>query len=301
MLAIGVDIGGTKIATQVFDDQWTPFVKPRVQTLQDYDELLHVLKSEVAWARAQGAVDAPVGIAAPGLVNARSGLLFAANLCASGRAFPADIAQALGTPITYLNDGRAQAVSEACLGAGKDYRRVMALILGTGVGGGYVVDGHVAPAPQTPVGEFGHIAAPARLIAQNDLPLLPCGCGRMGCIESYIAGPGLVRLAQHMTGATLTAEEIAERRQHAMRPVWQVWCALVADLLCTAVLTLDPDVITLGGGLSKVPGVIADLTAAAEDAILEGVSLPPLVLAEGGDASGARGAAYAAWLEQNDG
>ena len=298
MTAIGIDLGGTKIETQVFDKEWSVLAQQRTTTPKDYVELVGVVVDQITWAHQQAGAKAPVGIGAAGLINPRTGHALTANLSATGRPFPADIEQAVKHPVTYMNDCRALALSEAVFGKGKGHRTVMALILGTGVGGGICVDQRILQGPTLTGGEFGHTSAPAHLIAKHELPIQQCGCGRLGCIETFIAGPGLQWLATHMTGKDLSPTQIAAERAGEMAPVWQLWCELTADLLHSLTLTVDPDVIVLGGGLSKMEGVIDDLAKAASGAQLGDFGTPPLALAQGGDTSGARGAAYAAWQAQ---
>lgn len=295
MSAIGIDLGGTKIETQIFDDAWAVVARKREDTPQEYDALVAVVAAQVSWGLGQTGADTPIGIGAAGRINPIDGLALTANLVATGRPFPEDIAQAVGRKVTYVNDSQALALSEAVFGQGKEHRTVMALILGTGVGGGISVDRRILQGPTLTGGEFGHTSAPAQLVSQHGLPVWQCGCGRIGCIETYIGGPGLVRLAKHMTGQDLTTNQIAAACGGVTAPVWQVWCALAADLLHTLTLTADPDLIVLGGGLSQIDGIVDDLTAAAKAAQLPTFGTPPLVLAEGGDTSGGRGAAYAAW------
>ncbi len=301
MSAVGIDLGGTKIETQVFDDHWSVVARQRCETPSNYAGLVGAMADQIAWAEQTAGQAAPVGIGAAGLVNPVDGLALTANLAATGHPFPADIAAATGRRITYVNDCRAMALSEAIFGQGKGKRIVMALILGTGVGGGICVDGRILEGPTMTGGEFGHTSAPAHLVAQYNLPILTCGCGRLGCIETYIAGPGLSRLSAHFTGETLSPPEIAAERYGKTAQVWQAWCALTADLLHSLTLTADPDVIVLGGGLTHIQGLTGDLKAAAEQAQLANFRTPPLVLAQGGDTSGARGAAYAAWQAEQDG
>ncbi len=299
MIAAGIDLGGTKIEAQVFDPEWNVSARRRVTTPSVYPDLVHAIADQIAWAEAQCPLDVPIGIGAAGLINPQTGLALTANICASGHPLPADIAAAAGRPITYINDCRALALSEAVFGAGRVHRTVVSLILGTGVGGGVAHDGVLHSGPAQVGGEFGHTAAPAHLVAAHDLPILECGCGRMGCAETYIAGPGLSRLAKTLTGLDLTPVEIGERRKGDMADVWSLWCDLVADLLRNLVLTVDPDVVVFGGGLSKFPDLIKDLTPAVQSAQIGDVAIPVLSLAEGGDTSGARGAAYAAWQAQD--
>ncbi len=301
MTTAGLDIGGTKIEVQVFDADWAECTKRRVPTPKGYNDLVAAVADQIAWAEAEAGPLAAVGVGAAGLVNPQTGLALTANLPASDRPFPADIEAASGRKITYVNDCRALALSEAVFGVGQGHRVVMALIIGTGIGGGIAVNGGLLPGPTATGGEFGHIAAPAHVVAEQGLPVFDCGCGRKGCIETYVAGPGLARLGQHMLGREMTAPEIAEGRRGETRAVWTLWCQLAAEMIHGLTLTVDPDVIVLGGGLSSVPGVVDDLMAAAQAAQIRGFGAAPVVLAQGGDASGARGAAYAAWKEMTDG
>ena len=173
------------------------------------------------------------------------------------------------------------------------------LILGTGIGGGLAIDGRLIPGPSMVGGEFGHMPGPAHLYVAQNLPVIRCGCGRMGCHETMIAGPGITRLALALTGRALTPPELAALKDTdaGAAQVWQVWCALVAELLITLTMTVDPAAIVLGGGLSQIPGLTADLTTALKAAQLPGFAIPAILLAQGGDASGARGAAFAALTE----
>jgi predicted NBD/HSP70 family sugar kinase len=298
--AIGIDLGGTKMEAQVFDDAWSVAARRRRDTPKDYAELVTELADLIRWADAQTSGTVPVGIGAAGLVNPKTGLALTANLVATGQPFPADIARTVERPVTYVNDCRALALSEAIFGQGKGRRTVMALILGTGVGGGIAVDGSILQGPTHTGGEFGHTSAPAHLVAKHDLPIWRCGCGRMGCIETYIAGPGLARLAKHILGTDLTTVEIAARRDIDTGPVWQVWCDFGADLLHSLTLTADPDLIVLGGGLTHIDGLVEDLSGTARRAQIGDFAVPEIVLAQGGDTSGARGAAYAAWQAHHD-
>jgi predicted NBD/HSP70 family sugar kinase len=300
MSAIGIDLGGTKMEAQVFDDAWSVIARERRDTPRDYADLVHDVADLIAWAqdRAEGAV--PVGIGAAGLINPNTGLALTANLVATGHPFPADIEKAAGRSVTYVNDCRAMALSEAVFGKGQGYGTVMAVILGTGVGGGIAVNGAILQGPTMTGGEFGHTSAPAHLVKNHNLPVWKCGCGRMGCIETYIAGPGLSRLAKHMTGQDMSPPDIAEQRHGNMADVWLAWCDLTADMLHSLTLTVDPDVTVLGGGLSHIDGIVDELNAATRRAQIGDFGVPPITLAQGGDTSGARGAAYAAWQAQSN-
>ncbi|WP_294229001.1 ROK family protein [uncultured Shimia sp.] len=299
MTVAGIDLGGTKCEVRLFDAEWNEVARHREPTPKSYDALVKTVADQVAWAEAESGEKLPVGIGAAGLINPQTGLALTANLPATDKPFPADINDAVGRHITYVNDCRALALSEAVFGAGKGQHIVMSLILGTGIGGGIVVDQSLLQGPTLTGGEFGHTSAPAHIVSRHNLPIRRCGCGRLGCIETYVAGPGLVALAETLTGQKVTPPEIAARRHDDMAEVWDVWCTLAAEMIHSLTLTADPDVIVLGGGLSQIDGMIQDLSVAAQKAQIGDFSTARLTLAQGGDSSGARGAAYAAWQETN--
>jgi N-acetylglucosamine kinase len=299
MTSAGIDLGGTKIEAQVFAPDWTMLDRRRVDTPRDYNGLLAAMADLIAWIDATTGAKPAIGVAAAGLVNPATGLAYTANLPATGQPFPADISHVAGRHVTYVNDCRALTLSEAIFGAAKGLTPVVGLILGTGIGGGVAVEGRLIPGPAMVGGEFGHTYAPAHLVAQHGLPIVKCGCGRMACIETLIAGPGLTRIAETIIGRAMSPRDIVAAKatdQKAAR-TYDIWCALVAELLMTLTFTIDPAAIVLGGGLSNIPGLIADLTAAQSAVQLPGFATPRLLLAQGGDSSGARGAAYAAQQE----
>lgn len=290
MKAVGLDLGGTKIEAQVFDDDWQVGQRERVATPKGYDDLVEAVAGLIARTE-RG--DVPVGIAAAGLVNPSTGLAYTANLPATDRTFPADIAAALGRDVSYVNDCRAMTLSEAIFGAARGRSPVVGLILGTGVGGGIAVDGRLLESPAGVGGEFGHMAAPAHIVAAHNLPVVRCGCGRIGCIETYLAGPGLTRLAEHFLGQSLEPRKLADAPDAGQ--VWEVWTDFASELLMTLTMTVDPDCVVLGGGLSLIDGVAPRLQEALQRKQFRGFGVPEVLLAEGGDTSGARGAAFAAW------
>ncbi|MEP3297335.1 MAG: ROK family protein [Pseudoruegeria sp.] len=296
MKVSGIDLGGTKMELQLFDEDWKVVAKERRPTPNTYGALVTGLVDLIAWGDEAAGGTVPVGIGAAGLLNPQTGLVLTANLCASGQPLPGDVATAIGRDITYINDCRALALSEAVFGAGQGHHSVMSLILGTGVGGGSVVGGELLQGPTLTGGEFGHTSAPAHLLAKYNLPLLPCGCGRQACVECYISGPGMEQIAKVITGKTMTAPTIAalKHTDAQAQKVWEIWCDLTADLILSMTLTADPDVIVIGGGLSKIEGICDILHKATATAQIGDFGAPPILLAQGGDASGARGAAYAA-------
>lgn len=301
IIAAGIDLGGTKSEVQLFSKDWEMVTHQRIETPKTYDGLVTAVGSQVRWAKEQAGRSIPIGIGAAGLIDAQ-GRAFTANLPAKGRTLPHDIASTADHPVTYVNDCRALALSEAVFGAGRDIPRVMALILGTGVGGGVAQNGKLWQGLTGCGGEFGHSSASAAILAHYELPLFSCGCGRSACIESYISGPGLVRIALAKTGRTLSTHDIAQLKNTDpdIAAVWQIWVELTADLLLSLVFSIDPNIVVLAGGLSQIQGVCDDLHTQLQSSQLSGFDVPRIVTAQGGDASGARGAALAAWQGGSD-
>lgn len=275
------------MAAQVFDDTWACVAESRVETPETYPALVGAVADLVRWSDADS-----IGIASAGLVDPRTGVMSAANLALNGHRFPADLAQALGQQVPLINDARAMVLAEAVFGAGRTASRVIGLTLGTGVGGGATADGALLAGQSGLGGEFGHMAAPADVVAKWNLPLVTCGCGRVGCIETLISGPGLTRLADHLLGFAMSPRHVAEARDDTALPVWRAWCELVARHVSDLCLAFGPEMVVLGGGLSKVAGIAEDVAQALSAVHLPGVPVPKVTVATGGDAAGAKGAAY---------
>jgi N-acetylglucosamine kinase len=298
MNAAGIDLGGTKIEAQVFREDWTLAGRQRWPTPKDYPALVQAMTDAIRWCETHGE-NLPIGISAAGLINPVTGLALTSNLPATGKPFPADITATAGRPIAWINDCRALTLSEATLGAAKGADPAVGLILGTGVAGGVVTGGKLLPSPARTGGEFGHFPLAAAPLIAHNLPLLACGCGRKACVETYLSAPGLARIAAHLTGQTHSPESIVADRgaTPAFQMAWDIWLDLATEFLVTLCFTLDPQVIVLGGGLSRAPGLTDDLTTRLTKATLTGFPIPAIRLAEGGDASGARGAAIHAFNE----
>jgi N-acetylglucosamine kinase len=292
MIAAGIDLGGTKIEAQVFAADWSLAARHRWPTPRDYSDIVRAMATATHWCKAHGPA-IPIGISAAGLVNPATGLALTSNLPATGHPFPADIAAAAGREIAWINDCRALTLSEATLGAAKGADPAVGLILGTGVSGGVVTKGALMAAHARVGGEFGHFPLAAGPLLTHGLPLLTCGCDRKGCVETYLSAPGLARIAAHLTGQIHAPETIVAGRAttEAFAKSWEIWLDLATEFLVTLCFTLDPEVIVIGGGLSRAPGLTRDLTNRLTKAMFAAFPIPTIRLAEGGDASGARGAA----------
>jgi len=299
-VAGGIDLGGTKIEAKLFDPEWNCIVSKRVPTpTQSYDELLSALAGVVGWLEKEaGRQDLPIGIGHPGYQSRSTGIAVTSNLPATGKRFSADLTDRIGRDLVFENDCNCLALSEAVLGAGKPYGSVFGLVLGTGVGAGYCANGKLVSGRNGTSGECGHIAISSNVLQECGLEALTCGCGRVGCYETYLAGPGMSRLAKHVTGESISAKLVAERASQGdadMLKVLQIWSRIAADLVATLQCIIDPECIVLGGGLSKIPGITEIFTASLEGNLLPETEPPAVLLAQNGDSSGTRGAALAAY------
>ena len=298
MIAAGIDLGGTKIEAQLFDVMWNCKQKIRLVTPKTYESLLSTLHEAVQWVSSHQK-GLPIGIGAAGIISKKSGQTLTANLPASGERLSLDIKDLSQRSFTYLNDSRAFTLSEAVFGSAIGYDLVAGLTLGTGTGGGLVSGGRLLSDPAGIGGEFGHISAPAHLVNFYDLPTFNCGCGRKGCFETLVSGPGMERIAEVVTGHKISPLDIDKNRttDAGLEQVWKIWCDIVAELCLTIDYIVNPDVIVIGGGLSNMRKITSSIKESMEKAQLKGFGVPDLILAQDGETSGARGAAYAAWLQ----
>ena len=298
----GIDLGGSKIEAALFDAELNLLIKQRIATPRGaYADLLDALMRQCEWLQAQaGDAQLPLGMGVPGLVDRRTGLATTANLSAMGQPLQADLNARLGRPLVMENDCKCFALSEAVGGAGADADVVFGLILGTGVGGGVCRQSSLMLHHNGLAGEVGHMALPAHVVAQWQLPVLACGCGRVGCYETLISGPGMSRLCQHLAGMDKSPREIAQGHADgdaALSRVFTVWLALLAELIHSIQLVIDPDCVVLGGGLSSIPGVAALLAQEFAAHQLPGLLAPSFFSARFCDSSGVRGAALLAQSE----
>ncbi|MDR3374954.1 MAG: ROK family protein [Ancalomicrobiaceae bacterium] len=294
-LVAGIDVGGTKIESVLFGSDFQRLAERRIAVCRDdYATFLDQLETESRWLADRAGGPIPLGIGMPGIAVDRRGLAFTANLPAMGQPLSRDLAARLGRVVALVNDCKAFALSEARGGAGEGFRTVFGLIIGTGVGGGLVVDGKLATGLNGLPGEVGHIGIPAALLAALKLPTPSCGCGRLGCYETLASGPGLTRILAARTGRILSPQDIVAASDDEAAAAFEAWLTIVAELLYTLQLTCDPEVIVLGGGLSRIEGIAARLEAAYARRAMNNTRVAAIRVARFGDASGARGAALVA-------
>jgi len=295
MLRIGIDLGGSKIEVIALGPDGGERLRRRVATPQDDYEatLLAVRELVVTVERDQGA-RGTVGVGIPGAESLASGLVKNANsTCLIGRSLRKDLEALLQREVRLANDANCFALSEARDGAGRDAEVVFGVILGTGVGGGIVVRGQIVNGANAIAGEWGHNPLP--LPGADDLPLPPCYCGRDGCIETYLSGPGLARDHAVRTGESLAPPQITARAQ-AGDPVCEAtlrrYEARLGRALAGVINILDPQVIVLGGGLSNLERLYRNLPDSCGPHVFSDVFCTRILPPVHGDSSGVRGAAW---------
>ena len=297
---LGIDLGGTKIAGIVLDRAGTTLAEARVAAPRgDYRTTSEAVAALVLRLEAEAGLPCTVGIGMPGSLSPATGLVRNANShWLNGLPFGADLAQRLARPLRIENDANCLAVSEAIDGAGAGARVVWAVILGTGVGSGIAIDGRVLTGHNGIAGEWGHGPLPEP--RDDERPGPDCYCGRRGCVETWLSGPGLAADHGRRHGGALPAEAIVTAGR-AGDPAAQATLAVHLDRLGRAaaqvINLLDPDVIVIGGGLSRIPELIAGLPAAIAPHIFSDAFDTPVRASRHGDASGVRGAA---WLWEAD-
>jgi predicted NBD/HSP70 family sugar kinase len=295
-LRVGIDLGGTKIEAIALDGRGRALARLRVPTpAGDYEATIHALRDLVLRLEAEAGVTGTVGVGTPGSPSPRSGLMRNCNsVCLNGRALQADLEQSLGRPVRLANDADCFALSEATDGAGAGARSVFGVILGTGTGGGIVVDGRLLAGPNGVAGEWGHNPLPwAR---DDERPGPPCYCGKQGCIETFLSGSGLSRAYAAASGREAPAAEVArlaaEGGDAAAASALESYADRLARGLASVINVLDPDVIVLGGGLSAVADLYRRVPAIWGRYVFSDVVRTRLSPPAHGDASGVRGAAW---------
>jgi fructokinase len=297
-MRIGVDLGGTKIEAIALGADGTILARHRVPTpIGDYAGTLDAVAGLIGKIEQQLGGQGSVGVGTPGAISSKTGLIKNSNSTVLiGKQLDQDLAAKLQRPVRLANDANCFALSEATDGAGVGARVVFGVILGTGVGGGIVVEHKILVGRNDIAGEWGHNPLPWP--RTEELPGAPCYCGKSGCIETFLSGRGLAHAYMAATGKTLGAEEIA-RAASAGEPQASACLDLYADRLArglTAVINvLDPDVIVLGGGLSNIAKLYDELPARIATYAFSDAIDTPIMRARHGDSSGVRGAA---WLWQ---
>ena len=290
---LGIDLGGTKTEILVLDPEEQTVYQQRVTTpAQSYDAILDLISTLVREAETELGLRASVGIGIPGAISPRTGLLRNSNtVCLNGRPFASDLEARLEREVRIENDANCFALSEARGGAGREHPVVFGVIIGTGTGGGLVVDGKLVNGPHAISGEWGHNPLPW----QRSIDGSPsCYCGKNGCIETFLSGPGLEHNYRLRFGESRSSHDItagATAGDDACEAMMALYHDQMARSLAQLINILDPHAIVLGGGMSNIDSIYDEVPKLLPAYVFSDFVETPLLAAARGDASGVYGAA----------
>lgn len=297
-MKVGIDLGGTKIEIAVLDDANQLVLRERVATPQgNYVATCDAIIALVNQVRQQFGHFDGLGIAIPGAVSKKTGRIKNANsTCLIGQDLQGDLQKALGIDVVLANDANCLALSESADGAAAGADVVFAVIIGTGCGGGLVVNGQIINGVNAIAGEWGHNPLPWLKV---DTKSFECYCGLTDCIETFLSGPGLAARFQARTGCAVTAQSLsalAEQGDTDAQAMLEIYAGWMARALASVINVVDPDVIVLGGGLSNIDMLYQRVPQLWQQWVFSDQVETRLVPAKWGDSSGVRGAA---WLTSN--
>lgn len=291
---LGIDLGGTKIEALLLDGCGQPLFKKRVNTpADDYQAILSAIKTLVKQAEACAKQELCVGLGAPGALSPSTGLMRNSNtLCLNGRNLRADLQHTLQRQLRIQNDANCFVLSEAMDGAAADDAMVFGVIIGTGTGGGLVFNKQLISGPHAIAGEWGHnpMPWPQPFDIQR-----PCYCGKQGCIETFLSGPGLAGNALALTGKHLNSREIVQRAEQGdalYQQQMEHYFDQMARALAHVINIIDPDAIVLGGGMSNIQAIYREVPTRLAQYVFSDYVATKIVPARYGDSSGVRGAAW---------
>lgn len=290
MFRVGIDLGGTKTEGVVLDESGRELFRKRIETQQEHG-YRHILQQTQTLYRTLvetiGGEPHTFGMGTPGAISPRTGLLKNSNtLCLNGQPLKADLERLLRRKLQIENDANCFALAEALHGAGKGQALVFGVILGTGCGGGIVYKGELIKGPQSIAGELGHMSI------NQDGPL--CYCGQRGCVETYISGSGVEARYAEQHGEKRSFAQIAdgyERREPEAVEVMQAFFRKFGRSLANVIDLLDPDIVILGGGVSKFDAIYSEGVAEVARFVFSDGLETPIVKHQLGDSAGVIGAA----------
>lgn len=294
MVRIGIDLGGTKIEIVALGHNNQELIRERVPTPRDdYGAIIRTIADLIRTVENRLGLKGTIGMGTPGSTSRATGLLKNSNsTCLNNRPLHTDLEEALGRPLRMDNDANCFALSEALDGAAAGCDVVFGVIVGTGTGGCIVVNGKVIRGINAIAGEWGHNPLPwAR---DDELPGPDCYCGKLGCIETYLSGPGMSNDHQRVIRTKLTSESIfagASRGDPSCEATLQRYEDRMARALAHVINILDPDVIVLGGGMSNIARLYENVPRLWGKYVFSDRVDTRLVPPKYGDASGVRGAA----------
>lgn len=294
-MRLGIDLGGTKIEIIALDNDGETLLRKRIKTPQgDYKGTLQAIIDLIEYTEKHTGQKGSVGIGTPGSISPMTGFMRNSNsTCLNGKPFVQDLQNQLQREIRISNDANCFALSEAVDGVAKGASVVFGVIIGTGVGGGIVINQQPLMGVNAIAGEWGHNPLP--WATQDEQQGYDCYCGQQGCIETFLSGTGLERHYQKETGQQHSAKEVVEMSEQGNAICSQLlsdYEERLAKALAHVINILDPDVIVLGGGMSNVNRLYENVPKKWEKYIFSDVVMTRLVAAKYGDSSGVRGAAW---------
>ncbi|MEZ8157636.1 ROK family protein [Vibrio splendidus] len=292
---LGLDIGGTKIAAAIFQDDGEQLYYQRFETIKDdYEAFLsHVVKI-IETANNQFAQDINIGIGLPGAICPKTNKFKNSNILEiNGKSLKQDLEKRLERAIFLANDADCFALSEALFGAAKEYPSAFGVIIGTGCGGGIVYNKQLVKGPNNVAGEWGHNQLPY-LNTATDLTPEPCYCKSTACNELFLSGTGFAARYNAQYGTELTSQQImaARNESESAKAHYHNYIDQLARALSQVVNVFDPYAIVLGGGMSNETGIYEDLPQALSKYVFGGKCSTPILKAQLGDDSGVKGAAF---------
>lgn len=300
-MRIGIDFGGTKIEAAAIDESGNFCARIRTNTPDSYDQAIATVRDLVKDIEKQLKTTATVGVCTPGSICPRTGLIRNSNkLYLNNSEFNQDLEYALGRSIKFANDANCFALSEAYDGAGAGKNIVCGLILGTGCGGGIVINSRLLEGSQGIAGEWGHNPLPWQNFDESNAP--KCYCGQEGCLEQWVSGTALTRCFKARTGRTESGAAIATLAQNGdAAAIYEISALInrVGRAIASICNVVDPDVVVIGGGLSNIPMLYRELPKIIEQYIFADTWSGKLAPPHWGDSSGVRGAARL-WPDVSD-
>ena len=282
---LGIDLGGTKTEAILLDDSLDVLERKRIKTPHDdYNEIINSISSLVSEV-SQNISDFSLGVCTPGVISKQTGLIKNSNTqCLIGKPFKEDLEKKLDKKILIENDANCFAMAESKLGAAKDFELVFGVILGTGVGGGIVINGKLHSGITNIAGEWGHHT----LHRDGN----PCYCGKNGCVETYISGPALEKRWLELTGKSQNLSDIVSNLDDEYRQKWKnEFIENFGYGLANVIDVLDPDVIVLGGGLSNIDFLYSDGKNSVYEKVFSDLVQTSILKNKLGDSAGVFGAA----------
>ncbi len=294
-MQIGIDLGGTKIEAIALAAEAVVAPPRRIASPRTYEGALDAIARLVAELETETGRSGSVGVGIPGVVTRATGRVKNANSTwLNGRPLQADLEARLDRPVRMANDANCFTLSEAIDGAGQGAETVFGVILGTGVGGGIALGRRILDGPNQVAGEWGHNPLPW-MTDEERREAPPCYCGKTGCVETWLSGPGFERDAARLSGQTRSAPEVVRAAESGDPPALDAlrrYQDRLARGLASVINLLDPGAIVLGGGMSNLPGLVDAVSALLPGYVFSDAVLTPVVLHRHGDSSGVRGAAW---------